>query len=222
MAKRSQVLPTSRAPRRACRSSAAAWSPLNIRAPRRPPSGSSSASASLHRPSRPDLLYRPRLLLRADADPHLGRYRGAQRLRGRRRRPPRDELPVLHLLRDDKRRATSSTCPSTAPRPTRSSRSSAVSTPIAWPAPCSTVTPSKCSCGARTMASPACPRRRLDGIKVATHPACHYCKVFPDETLGNNENFMVPEDMLIPAGVVCTGAYNEKHTHCGAGSVSAS
>ncbi len=60
-------------------------------------------------------------------------------------------------------------------------------------------------------------RRRLDGIKVATHPACHYCKVFPDETLGNNENFMVPEEMLIPAGVVCTGAYNEKQTHCGAG-----
>ena len=60
-------------------------------------------------------------------------------------------------------------------------------------------------------------RRRLDGIKVATHPACHYCKVFPDETLGDNENFMVPEEMLIPAGVVCTGAYNEKQTHCGAG-----
>ena len=60
-------------------------------------------------------------------------------------------------------------------------------------------------------------RRRLDGIKVATHPACHYCKVFPDETLGDNENFMVPEELLIPAGVVCTGAYNEKQTHCGAG-----
>ena len=64
---------------------------------------------------------------------------------------------------------------------------------------------------------PALVRRRLDGIKVATHPACHYCKVFPDETLGNNENFMVPEELLIPAGVECTGAYNEKQTHCGAG-----
>jgi heterodisulfide reductase subunit B1 len=60
-------------------------------------------------------------------------------------------------------------------------------------------------------------QRRLDGIKVATHPACHYCKVFPDETLGNSENFMVPEEMLIPAGVEPTGAYNEKQTHCGAG-----
>ena len=60
-------------------------------------------------------------------------------------------------------------------------------------------------------------RRRLDGIKVATHPACHYCKVFPDETLGSNENFMVPEELLMPAGVVPTGAYNEKTTHCGAG-----
>ena len=28
-------------------------------------------------------------------------------------------------------------------------------------------------------------RRRLDGIKVATHPACHYCKVFPDEVVGD-------------------------------------
>ncbi|NLE22378.1 MAG: hypothetical protein GX624_06330, partial [Actinobacteria bacterium] len=32
-----------------------------------------------------------------------------------------------------------------------------------------------------------------------------------------NENFMVPEELLIPAGVVVTGAYNEKQTHCGAG-----
>ena len=60
-------------------------------------------------------------------------------------------------------------------------------------------------------------RRRLDGIKVATHPACHYCKVFPDETLGDNENFMVPEELLIPAGVTPTGNYNEKTPHCGAG-----
>ena len=60
-------------------------------------------------------------------------------------------------------------------------------------------------------------RRRLDGIKVATHPACHYCKVFPDETLGDNEDFMVPEELLMPAGVTPTGNYNEKTLHCGAG-----
>ncbi|MFA4964813.1 MAG: CoB--CoM heterodisulfide reductase iron-sulfur subunit B family protein [Thermoleophilia bacterium] len=60
-------------------------------------------------------------------------------------------------------------------------------------------------------------RRRLDGVKVATHPACHYCKVFPDETLGSNENFMVPEELLLPAGVTPTGNYNEKTLHCGAG-----
>jgi heterodisulfide reductase subunit B len=64
---------------------------------------------------------------------------------------------------------------------------------------------------------PALVRRRLDGVKVATHPACHYCKVFPDETLGDNEDFMVPEELLVPAGVTPTGAYNEKQTHCGAG-----
>ena len=60
-------------------------------------------------------------------------------------------------------------------------------------------------------------RRRLDGLKVATHPACHYCKVFPDEVVGNAENFMIPEDLLEDTGVVPTGSYNEKTMHCGAG-----
>ena len=60
-------------------------------------------------------------------------------------------------------------------------------------------------------------RRRLGGIKVATHPACHYCKVFPDEVLGDSENLMVAEDLLEPAGVTRTGYYPEKTTHCGAG-----
>jgi heterodisulfide reductase subunit B len=60
-------------------------------------------------------------------------------------------------------------------------------------------------------------RRRLAGIKVATHPACHYCKVFPDEVLGDSENFMLPEDLLEPMGVEKTGNYPEKTTHCGAG-----
>ncbi len=60
-------------------------------------------------------------------------------------------------------------------------------------------------------------QRRLDGIKVATHPACHYCKVFPDEVVGDSENFMIPEDLLEDTGVIKTGIYNEKTTHCGAG-----
>jgi len=60
-------------------------------------------------------------------------------------------------------------------------------------------------------------RRRLDGIKVATHPACHYCKVFPDDTMGDSENFTVPEELLEPAGATSIGNYNEKTLHCGAG-----
>ena len=64
---------------------------------------------------------------------------------------------------------------------------------------------------------PALIQRRLDGIKVATHPACHYCKVFPDEVVGDSENFMIPEDLLEDTGVIKTGIYNEKTTHCGAG-----
>ncbi|MGD1034124.1 MAG: CoB--CoM heterodisulfide reductase iron-sulfur subunit B family protein [Candidatus Dormibacteria bacterium] len=60
-------------------------------------------------------------------------------------------------------------------------------------------------------------RRRLAGVKVATHPACHYCKVFPDEVLGDSEDLMLPEDLLQPTGVTSTGYYPEKATHCGAG-----
>ena len=66
-------------------------------------------------------------------------------------------------------------------------------------------------------AIPGLIKRRLDGIKVATHPACHYCKVFPDEVVGDSENFMIPEDLLEDTGVIKTGLYNEKTTHCGAG-----
>jgi heterodisulfide reductase subunit B len=60
-------------------------------------------------------------------------------------------------------------------------------------------------------------KRRLSGLKVATHPACHYCKVFPDEVLGDGEDLMLPEDLLEPTGVEKTGYYPEKGTHCGAG-----
>jgi heterodisulfide reductase subunit B len=60
-------------------------------------------------------------------------------------------------------------------------------------------------------------QRRLDGIKVATHPACHYCKVFPDDVVGDAENFMIPEDLLDGTGVIPTGHYNEKTLHCGRG-----
>ena len=60
-------------------------------------------------------------------------------------------------------------------------------------------------------------RRRLGGIRVASHPACHYCKVFPDEVVGDSENFMIPEDLLADTGVIKTGLYNEKTGHCGAG-----
>jgi heterodisulfide reductase subunit B len=69
----------------------------------------------------------------------------------------------------------------------------------------------------RHQAIPGLIKRRLDGIKVATHPACHYCKVFPDEVVGDSENFMIPEDLLAETGVISTGSYNEKTTHCGAG-----
>jgi heterodisulfide reductase subunit B len=60
-------------------------------------------------------------------------------------------------------------------------------------------------------------KRRLDGIRMATHPACHYCKVFPEDVLGDPENLMLAEDLLEPAGVESVGYYNEKTLHCGRG-----
>jgi heterodisulfide reductase subunit B len=35
--------------------------------------------------------------------------------------------------------------------------------------------------------------------------------------MGDSENFMIPEDLLEDTGVIKTGLYNEKTTHCGAG-----
>lgn len=64
---------------------------------------------------------------------------------------------------------------------------------------------------------PGLVRRRLDGIRVATHPACHYCKVFPEDVLGDPEDLMLAEDLLEPAGVESVGYYNEKTLHCGRG-----
>ena len=39
----------------------------------------------------------------------------------------------------------------------------------------------------------------------------------PTRCSGDSENLMVAEDLLEPAGVIRTGYYNEKTTHCGAG-----
>ena len=60
-------------------------------------------------------------------------------------------------------------------------------------------------------------KRRMDGLRMATHPACHYCKVFPDDVPGDPENLMLAEDLLEPAGVDSVGYYNDKGLHCGRG-----
>jgi len=64
-------------------------------------------------------------------------------------------------------------------------------------------------------------RRRLGGIRVATHPL-PLLQGLPDEVLGDSENLMLAEDLLEPAGVTRTGDYPEKTTHCGPASASAS
>lgn len=64
---------------------------------------------------------------------------------------------------------------------------------------------------------PVLVQRRMDGLRVATHPACHYCKVFPDDVPGDPENLMLAEDLLEPAGVDSVGHYNDKVLHCGRG-----
>jgi len=64
---------------------------------------------------------------------------------------------------------------------------------------------------------PALIERRLDGIRVATHPACHYCKVFPQDVPGDPEDLTLAEDLLAPSGAVGVGNYAEKTLHCGRG-----
>ncbi len=61
------------------------------------------------------------------------------------------------------------------------------------------------------------PKIDLSEFKIASHHACHYCKVHYDDTIGNVRNPMIIEDLAKTCGVETVDWYDHKRTTCGAG-----
>jgi heterodisulfide reductase subunit B len=57
----------------------------------------------------------------------------------------------------------------------------------------------------------------LSGLKVASHHACHYCKVHHKDTIGNPRDPMVIETLAKACGVETVDWYDRKTTTCGNG-----
>lgn len=57
----------------------------------------------------------------------------------------------------------------------------------------------------------------LSGFKVASHHACHYCKVHHKDTIGNARNPMVIETLAKACGVETVDWYDRKTNTCGNG-----
>lgn len=57
----------------------------------------------------------------------------------------------------------------------------------------------------------------LSGLKVASHHACHYCKVHHKDTIGNARDPMVIETLAKACGVETVDWYDRKTTTCGNG-----
>ncbi|MEN6552378.1 MAG: ferredoxin:CoB-CoM heterodisulfide reductase subunit HdrB [Methanobacterium sp.] len=57
----------------------------------------------------------------------------------------------------------------------------------------------------------------LSGLKVASHHACHYCKVHQKDTIGNERDPMVIETLAKVCGVETVDWYDRKTTTCGNG-----
>jgi len=62
------------------------------------------------------------------------------------------------------------------------------------------------------------PKLDLSDFKIASHHACHYCKVhYKEETIGNMRNPMIIEELAKTCGVETVDWYDHKRTTCGAG-----
>ncbi|WP_080460705.1 ferredoxin:CoB-CoM heterodisulfide reductase subunit HdrB [Methanobrevibacter arboriphilus] len=59
--------------------------------------------------------------------------------------------------------------------------------------------------------------RDLSNIKIATHHACHYCKVSYDNILDGSRNPVLLDEIVKSCGIDTIGWYSEKRTTCGAG-----
>ncbi|WP_297896920.1 ferredoxin:CoB-CoM heterodisulfide reductase subunit HdrB [Methanobrevibacter sp.] len=57
----------------------------------------------------------------------------------------------------------------------------------------------------------------LSNIKIATHHACHYCKVSYDNILDGSRNPILLDEIVKSCGIDTIGWYNEKRSTCGAG-----
>lgn len=61
------------------------------------------------------------------------------------------------------------------------------------------------------------PKIDLSNFNMASHHACHYCKVYYKDTIGNVRNPMIIEDLAKACGVKTVDWYDQKRTTCGAG-----
>ncbi len=57
----------------------------------------------------------------------------------------------------------------------------------------------------------------LNGLKVAAHPACHYCKVFYEDVVTDPAFPTIQDDIAEELGAVSVRRFQEKLLHCGAG-----
>ncbi|KZX12224.1 ferredoxin:CoB-CoM heterodisulfide reductase subunit HdrB [Methanobrevibacter filiformis] len=56
-----------------------------------------------------------------------------------------------------------------------------------------------------------------DDLKIATHHACHYCKVFYNDTIGGVRDPNILDKLVESCNLKTVGWFNEKRTTCGAG-----
>ncbi len=61
------------------------------------------------------------------------------------------------------------------------------------------------------------PKIDLSNFNIASHHACHYCKVHYQDTIGNVRNPMILEELAKACGVKTVDWYDHKRTTCGAG-----
>ncbi len=61
------------------------------------------------------------------------------------------------------------------------------------------------------------PKIDLSNFNIASHHACHYCKVHYQDTIGNVRDPMIIEELAKICGVKTTDWYDHKRTTCGAG-----
>ncbi|MBV1729735.1 MAG: heterodisulfide reductase subunit B, partial [Methanobacterium sp.] len=57
----------------------------------------------------------------------------------------------------------------------------------------------------------------LSGIRIASHHACHYCKVYPEDSITPFRNPMVLDELASSCGAQVVDWYDFKKATCGAG-----